>query len=132
MIKFQLFDSSFYDTYKQIIVDFVKICYYYYIGYDTTIKTKCIGIIYYICQVKDVNMPQEFINYTGIGKNTLYKFFDKLVVYLHAKSVIGCKYPKNFDYRRKELNRFISSRGLKLIQIQLKGRFLKFLDNYEF
>lgn len=128
----EFFDPSFYDNYKQIIVDFVKICYYYYIGYDTTIKTKCIGIIYYICQVKDITMPQEFINYTGIGKNTLYKFFDKLVVYLHAKSVAGCKYPQNFNYRRLELNRFIESRGLKLIQIQLKGRFLKFLDTYEF
>ncbi len=128
----KFFNSDFYDLYKQIIVDFVKICYYYYIGYDTTIKTKCVGIIYYICQVKDITMPTEFIEYTGTGKNTLYKFFDKLVVYLHAKSVAGCRYPQHFNFRREQLNRFIESRGLGLLQINLKGRFLKFLNNFEF
>lgn len=126
------FPESFWLDHEQNIIDFVKICYYYHIGYDTTIKTKSVGVIWYLHEINGAEIPQKFMDYTGIGKNTLYKFYDKLIVYLHAKSARSGKYPEHFFNRREQLRRFVSDRGIGLLQIEMKGRYAKFLDEYEF
>ncbi len=128
----QYFNELFWINYTQLIIDLIKVCCGFYIGYDTTIKTKCVGTIWYICQAKKIKMPEEFIKSTKMGKNTLHKFYDQLIVFLHAKGRKDGLYQAHFENRSRELKRFMRDHDLELVNIELKGRYLKFLDLYDF
>jgi hypothetical protein len=63
-----------------------------------------------------------FIKSTGMGKNTLYKFYDQLIVYIHAKGRKDKLNKLHFDNRRNEIKRFLKDRNIEIVNIELKGK----------
>ena len=65
-------------------------------------------------------------------KNTIYKFYDLLIVYSNAKSRIDGLYAENFKNRYNQLNEYLKFRKIEIIKFPESGRFLKYKKKYIF
>lgn len=123
---------EFSKEYGSIIIDFCIICYSYYIGINTTIRTKCLGIIKYIIEAKVLTMPLTTQKFLSSCDTTINKFYDLLIIYLFAIKPKDQEATIGFTNRREQLRDFLNHHDIPLIQIQLRGRFKKALQSYEF
>ena len=114
-------------SHQEIVYDLVEFSILFYIGDGITIKTKVAGIFLYIGIDE-----KTIITLLDIGKNTIYKFYDLLIVYSNAKSRIDGLYAENFKNRYNQLNEYLKFRKIEIIKFPESGRFLKYKKKYIF
>jgi hypothetical protein len=119
--------------YKQIYMDLIDISNALYISREFTIRTKCAGITWLLCKHKGVALSLQLLEKKlGMVKPTIYKFYDKLVMYANAKRRLNGPDNGGFANRRTQLLRYFEMRGISVPEIHEKGRFAKYYKIYAF
>jgi hypothetical protein len=119
----------------EIIRNFVLICDGYYVNLTLTNKSKCAGAFWYFIQAWGlVYSIEEVENITEVKKNTIFKAFDNIIIYINAKRI---KNPapvaiENFENRYNELRRYLTENKTKIIDIKFEKRFKKYYNYYDF
>jgi len=130
--KIDIYKDIFNDN-KIIVRELIKLSDAYYIGNNTTIKTKIAAIFIYLSDVKYINITRtDIVKVCFTEINTIYKFYDYLVIYLNASSRIDKLFSENFLNRYIEMRKYFTSRDIPILKIEYKGRFQKYYTVYNF
>lgn len=117
---------------RETFLELIKLSRALYISNDLTFKTKCAGIAMLLSVVEPVsvvNLPVA----VGVGKGTICKFYDQIVVYLNAVDTRPQLVdPARFQNRRIQLIRYFKRKNWSLIPMERRGRFAKYFLEYEF
>ncbi len=108
---------------KNILVEIISLSIALYIGVNTTMRTKCGGILHYLIQAKKIPIKTtDVVLGLKLSKSTIDKFYDQLLIYLHAKARIDLKYQIPFAARREQLLAYFKHRNIEIIALQKKHK----------
>lgn len=122
-----------FSQYEQIYLELIALSNAFYICYGSSVETKCAGISWLLCMTGKINMNlTQLIEKLKAVKTTIHKFYDELMIYLHARCLKNGETTENFKNRRVQLIRYFESRKLQIPHFEVKGKYLKYQDIYEF
>lgn len=116
----------------QFIIKLMVISVVYYIGHDRRLGTLFYSIIYYLQNTGDIKYDCDLIfKAVHIQKNTIYKYYDMLLIYLNCKEMVGGT-TENFIYRHMQLVEFFTEEKIKILPLYNESRLEKYKKIYVF
>lgn len=118
---------------KYILIELCKISTIFYIGANTTIKTKFSGAVLYLNEAKKINIDFEiFIKLINISRNTVLKYYDQLILALHIIKRKDDQYNESIANRRTQLHEYLKYRNINIVDIHFRGKYMKYMKTYVF